>query len=80
MKNSVKERMSWDPKVGFRIPLGRYKSYNIIKCASSVNGTKVTSTFLFLRHSECFLILMFSNIQWSNSVIEPTSVFVMFNV
>ncbi|MCJ8734048.1 hypothetical protein PDJAM_G00230930 [Pangasius djambal] len=51
MKNSVKARMSWDPKVGFRIPLGPFKTYNMITCATMVNGAKVTSKFIFLRRT-----------------------------
>lgn len=72
--------MSWDPKVGFRIPLGPHMSYSYITCATSVNGTKVTSEFILQRLSKCFLMSMFSNIQWSNLDIEPTSVFVTFKV
>ncbi|KAB5571233.1 hypothetical protein PHYPO_G00222690 [Pangasianodon hypophthalmus] len=51
MKNSVKARMSWDPKVGFRIPLGSFKTYDMITCATMVNGAKVTSNFILLRRT-----------------------------
>ncbi|XP_053486492.1 vascular endothelial growth factor receptor kdr-like [Ictalurus furcatus] len=51
MKHTVKARMSWDPKEGFRIPLGPYKYYNIIKCITSVDGTEVTSSFIVLRRT-----------------------------
>ncbi|XP_060783732.1 vascular endothelial growth factor receptor kdr-like [Neoarius graeffei] len=49
LKKTVKERMSWDPKVGFRIPLGSFKNYEIMECVTSVNETKVTSTFILYR-------------------------------
>ncbi|KAK3563813.1 hypothetical protein QTP86_002759 [Hemibagrus guttatus] len=51
LKNCAKACASWDPKVGFRIPLRAHQSFEMITCATSVNGAKVTSNFLFLRRT-----------------------------
>lgn len=81
MKDSVKARVSWDPKVGFRVPLGPFKNYSFINCVTSVNDKQVTASFILMLRSECFFFNMFSNIRQSiTSVIEPTSVFEILNV
>ncbi|KAG7329168.1 hypothetical protein KOW79_007342 [Hemibagrus wyckioides] len=51
LKNSARAHISWDPKVGFRIPLNRFQSFKTIECVTSVNGAKVTSNFLLLRRT-----------------------------
>ncbi|KAI5105129.1 vascular endothelial growth factor receptor kdr-like isoform X1 [Silurus meridionalis] len=51
MKNSLKARISWDPKVGFRIPLRPYKNYNMIICATHVDGRLFKSNFIMLRRT-----------------------------
>ncbi|KAF5889024.1 vascular endothelial growth factor receptor kdr-like, partial [Clarias magur] len=49
MKESVKANVSWDPKVGFKIPLAPHESYNMITCATG--DKQVKTTFILLRLS-----------------------------
>ncbi|KAM9470410.1 vascular endothelial growth factor receptor kdr-like [Clarias gariepinus] len=51
MKDSVKDSVIWDPKVGFRIPFAPNEGYNMITCATSDKQTKVKRTFIVLRLS-----------------------------
>ncbi|XP_047658234.1 vascular endothelial growth factor receptor kdr-like isoform X2 [Tachysurus fulvidraco] len=51
MKDSVNAHVSWDPKVGFRVPLGPFKNYNFIRCVTSVNDKQVTASFILVLHS-----------------------------
>lgn len=54
MKDSVKARVSWDPKVGFRVPLGPFKSYSFVRCVTNVNDTATYANFILIALSECF--------------------------
>ncbi|TSQ81014.1 Vascular endothelial growth factor receptor kdr-like [Bagarius yarrelli] len=58
MKDSVKAHVTWDPKVGFRVPLDQFRSYNVIQCVTNVNDKQVTANFIVLLRSN-----VLSNIQ-----------------
>lgn len=73
--------MSWDPKVGFKVPYGPYTVYNTFICETSVSGREFKSMFIPVRQSECIAFLSKSD-HWKMKTIAlkemPRSHFVCF--
>lgn len=48
--------MEWDPKVGFKIRYGPYKTYSLLTCNSVIKGRHFKLFYIPKRLSEsCFL-------------------------
>lgn len=49
LSEDVKEEIKWDPKVGFKIPIGPTTYYTLLSCDTEVNGRAFTSRYLLQR-------------------------------
>lgn len=49
MADDKKRKVEWDPKTGFKIPLGPYDMYSFITCVTSVDNRTFTSQYLMNR-------------------------------
>lgn len=47
----IKEKMKWDPMVGFSIPYDPYQMYSMITCVAKVNGHEVESNYIPVRQT-----------------------------
>uniref|UniRef100_A0A8C6S977 receptor protein-tyrosine kinase n=1 Tax=Neogobius melanostomus TaxID=47308 RepID=A0A8C6S977_9GOBI len=49
LSEEVRKQMEWDPKVGFKIPIGPETHYNLLRCETGVKGRAFSSLYMLRR-------------------------------
>lgn len=55
----TKSKVEWDPKKGFKVPLGPYDNYQLFTCITIVDNRQYSSNYILSRISEYFMLLKY---------------------